>query len=137
KLNDGQRIHFGPIATIVQLGDEDSVQLIVEDRKGWAGRPLFDVAAAGISVEVPDRDDSSKKKLLLRDVHFKAQPGDLVALMGPSGSSKTTLLHTLTGYIRPSAGETLVNGTPLPQVFESLRGSIGYVPQDDIIHPEL
>lgn len=137
QLNDGQRIHFGPIATIVQLGDEDSVQLIVEDRKGWAGRPLFDVAAAGISVEVPDRDDSSKKKQLLRDVHFKAQPGDLVALMGPSGSGKTTLLHTLTGYIRPSAGEILVNGTPLPQVFESLRGSIGYVPQDDIIHPEL
>ena len=136
QVGDGQRIFFGPIAALVQIRD-GIVQLLVEEQKGWAGRPLFDLSAAGITVEVQDRDDPKKKKSLLTDVHFKAQPGDLVALMGPSGSGKTTLLHTLTGYVRPSAGEVLINGIPLPQVFESLRGSIGYVPQDDIIHPEL
>src|SRR5690606_39175613 len=34
-------------------------------------------------------------------------------------------------------GEVRVNDVALPQIFETLRGSIGYVPQDDIIHPEL
>ncbi len=136
QVNHGERIYFGPIPTVLHA-EEDTVSLIVEDQKGWAGRPLFDVAAAGISVEVPDRNDKTKRKRLLSDVHFKAQPGDFIALMGPSGSGKTTLLHVLTGYTRPSAGEVMINGAPLPSVFDSLRGSIGYVPQDDIIHPEL
>lgn len=136
QVTHGERIYFGPIPTILHA-EEETVSLIVEDQKGWAGRPLFDVAAAGISVEVPDRNHPGKRKQLLSDVHFKAQPGDFIALMGPSGSGKTTLLHVLTGYTRPSAGEVMINGAPLPAVFDSLRGSIGYVPQDDIIHPEL
>ncbi len=136
QVNDGERITFGPIPTFLRV-TQDRVELIVEDQKGWAGRPLFDVAAAGITVQVPDREDPKKTKCLLSDVHFKAQPGDLVALMGPSGSGKTTLLHALTGYLRPTSGEVLINDTPLPEIFESLRGSIGYVPQDDIIHAEL
>lgn len=136
QVGDGERILFGPIPTLLQIKD-GNLQLLVEDQKGWAGRPLFDLAAAGITVEVPDRDHPKQRKQLLRDVHFKAQPGDFIALMGPSGSGKTTLLHVLTGYTRPTLGEVLVNGTPLPAVFESLRGSIGYVPQDDIIHSEL
>src|SRR5690606_11407251 len=116
---------------------EETVDVIIEDQEGWAGRPLFDVAAANVTVRVPDRDDSSKEKTLLENVSFKALPGDLIALMGPSGSGKTTLLHALTGYLRPSEGEVRVNDVALPQIFETLRGSIGYVPQDDIIHPEL
>ncbi|HXS15724.1 MAG TPA: ATP-binding cassette domain-containing protein, partial [Polyangiaceae bacterium] len=136
QVNHGERIYFGPIPTLLQV-QEETVSLIVEDQKGWAGRPLFDVAAAGISVDVPDRNDPGKRKQLLRDVHFKAHPGDFIALMGPSGSGKTTLLHVLTGYMRPSSGEVMINGSPLPAVFDSLRGSIGYVPQDDIIHAEL
>src|SRR5690606_6998492 len=96
-----------------------------------------DVSAAGITVQVTDREDSKRKKTLLENVSFKALPGDLVALMGPSGSGKTTLLHALTGYVRPTSGEVRVNDRPLQAIFETLRGSIGYVPQDDIIHPEL
>lgn len=136
KVSDGQRVLFGPMPAILRVHG-DKVDLVVEDHEGWAGRPLFEVAAAGITIVVPDRHDTRRTKTLLDDVSFKALPGDFVALMGPSGSGKTTLLHVLTGYLRPSAGEVLVNDAPLPAVFETLRGSIGYVPQDDIVHPEL
>ncbi len=136
RVADGARMLFGPMPALLKCTD-DSVELIVEDREGWAGRPLFSVTASHLSVQVEDRDNSSKQKTLLEDVSFKALPGDLVALMGPSGSGKTTLLHALTGYTQPSKGKVLINDIELPQIFDSLRGSIGYVPQDDIIHPEL
>lgn len=136
KVDDGDRILLGPMPALLTIVD-DQVDVVIEDQEGWAGRPLFTVSAANVSVEVADRDDSSKTKTLLDRVSFKALPGDFVALMGPSGSGKTTLLHALTGYRVPTSGEVRVNDRPLSQVFESLRGSIGYVPQDDIIHPEL
>lgn len=136
KVADGERIRFGPISTAL-VERADALEITVEDREGWAGRPLFEIEAADLGVVVPDRDDPGADKRLLEGVSFKALPGDLVALMGPSGSGKTTLLHCLTGYITPSQGEVRVNGQPLALAREALRGSIGYVPQDDIIHPEL
>lgn len=136
RVNDGERVLFGPMPALLRITDE-SADVLIEDREGWAGRPLFDVAAVNVTIRVPDRDDSSKQKTLLENVSFKALPGDLIALMGPSGSGKTTLLHALTGYVRPTEGEVRVNDVKLAQIFETLRGSIGYVPQDDIIHPEL
>src|SRR5690606_5809976 len=59
------------------------------------------------------------------------------ALMGPSGAGKTTLLLTLNGYLPPTAGQVRINGEDLYSIYDALRGSIGYVPQDDIVHPEL
>ncbi len=76
-------------------------------------------------------------KTLLDHISFKALPGDLIALMGPSGAGKTTLLLTLNGYLPPSAGQVRINGEDLYAIYDALRGSIGYVPQDDIVHPEL
>lgn len=136
QVGDGERVRFGPMPALLSVNDE-RVDVVVEDHEGWAGRPLFNIAAANVSVRVPDREDPQIKKTLLENVSFKALPGDLIALMGPSGSGKTTLLHALTGYVLPEEGEVLVNETPLGEIFETLRGSIGYVPQDDIIHPEL
>jgi ABC-type multidrug transport system ATPase subunit len=76
-------------------------------------------------------------KTLLDHVSFKALPGDMIALMGPSGAGKTTLLLTLNGYLPPTSGQVRINGEDLYTIYDALRGSIGYVPQDDIVHPEL
>ena len=114
------------------------VGLVVEDEKpNWAGRPLYEIEAWDLSLEVADRDDKSKQKVLLDHVSFKALPGDMIALMGPSGAGKTTLLLALNGYLPPTTGQVRVNGENLYAVYDALRGSIGYVPQDDLVHPEL
>ena len=88
-------------------------------------------------LQVPDRDNPGQMKTLLDHVSFKALPGDFIALMGPSGAGKTTLLLTLNGYLPPTAGQVRINGEDLYAIYDALRGSIGYVPQDDIVHPEL
>jgi ABC-type multidrug transport system ATPase subunit len=61
----------------------------------------------------------------------------MIALMGPSGAGKTTLLLTLNGYLPPTSGVVRINGEDLYSIYDNLRGSIGYVPQDDLVHPEL
>ena len=86
---------------------------------------------------MPDRDNAGRDEDLLDHVSFKALPGDMIALMGPSGAGKTTLLLTLNGYLPPSSGQVRINGEDLYTIYDTLRGSIGYVPQDDIVHPEL
>ncbi len=74
---------------------------------------------------------------LLHDISFTIQPGEFVALMGPAGAGKTTLMENVNGNMKPSQGRVLVNGLDLHRHFDSMRGHIGYVPQDDIVHRKL
>ena len=113
------------------------MNVVVEDHASWAGKPLYEIEAWDLLLEVPDRDNKSQMKVLLDHVSFKALPGDMIALMGPSGAGKTTLLLTLNGYLPPTSGQVRINGEDLYAIYDALRGSIGYVPQDDIVHPEL
>jgi len=64
-------------------------------------------------------------------------PSELVALMGPAGAGKTTLLKALNGYTPPVEGTVLFNGVNLYQFYNRFRHQMGYVPQDDIVHPQL
>lgn len=74
---------------------------------------------------------------LLDDVSFAVLPGEFVAIVGPSGAGKTTLLRAIGGLLSPAAGAILLNGRALHADPGSLRQSIGYVPQDDIVPPAL
>src|SRR5262249_30021057 len=70
-------------------------------------------------------------------VSLTARPGELVGLMGPSGAGKTTLLNALNGYARPMRGAVLLGGCDLYRHFARFRSWLGYVPQDDVMHPDL
>jgi ABC-type multidrug transport system ATPase subunit len=74
---------------------------------------------------------------LIRDNSFTIQPGEFVALMGPAGAGKTTLMENVNGNLRPTIGRVLINGIDLHLHFDAMRGHIGYVPQDDIVHRKL
>ncbi len=133
---NGEKIFIGPMPLVLQV-EASEVAVVVEDQAQWAGRPLYEIEAWDLVMQVPDRDNPGELKTLLDHVSFKALPGDLIALMGPSGAGKTTLLLTLNGYMPPTAGQVRINGEDLYAIYDALRGSIGYVPQDDIVHPEL
>ncbi len=49
-------------------------------------------------------------KTILDDVSFEARPGEMLGLLGPNGSGKTSLLRLLAGLKRPRAGRVLLDG---------------------------
>ena len=74
---------------------------------------------------------------LLDSVSLSIQPNEFVGLLGPSGSGKSTLIDALNGVRPARGGNVLINNLDLYRHFDSLKQSIGYVPQDDVIHREL
>ena len=136
KFKPGERIFIGPYPMFIGLEGDTIRAYVDQERTDWSGN-LVEIEALDLFLQVQDRENKAKNKTLLNHVTFKAHPGDLIALMGPSGAGKTTLLTVLNGYLRPTSGEVRVNGENLYAIYDALRGSIGYVPQDDIVHSEL
>ena len=67
----------------------------------------------------------------VQDVSFELRRGETIALVGPSGAGKTTLVKLLVGLYRPGGGRILYDGTPHDRIdLEKLRERIGFVTQD-------
>jgi len=73
----------------------------------------------------------------LRNINLSASQGDLIGIMGASGTGKTTLLNILAGIEKPDTGTICLNGTDLLSDKDKLKGVIGYIPQDDLLIEEL
>jgi len=75
--------------------------------------------------------------ILLDDVSLSIGPNEFVGILGPSGSGKSTLMDALNGFRPAMRGNVLINNLDFYRHLDSFKQSIGYVPQDDIIHREL
>ncbi len=73
----------------------------------------------------------------LDSVSLSFYPGELICIVGGSGTGKTTLMNALSGLSPATRGHVLYNGVDYYQHLDVYRHSLGYVPQDDIVHPEL
>ncbi len=89
------------------------------------------IQAIGITKKYP------KNKIGLQPLSLDIKQKSFVALMGPSGCGKSTLLKCLNGDNPATLGEVYINGLSLIDNYDEVKKSIGYVPQDDIIHREL
>jgi len=69
-------------------------------------------------------------RLAVNDVSFQIAHGEIVGLLGPNGSGKTSILRMLSGFLAPSAGSALIEGEDVSAGALSLRAKIGYVPED-------
>ena len=71
-----------------------------------------------------------RREMVLEDISFRIQPGEEVAIVGPSGVGKTTLLSLILRFYRPTKGEIYFDGRPSSDYeVGSLRRRIGYVSQ--------
>ncbi|MCK8463229.1 LPS export ABC transporter ATP-binding protein [Aliiroseovarius sp. S1339] len=75
---------------------------------------------------------SYRKKPVIRDVDLELHRGEVVALLGPNGSGKTTTFYAIAGLITPEAGQVIIDGrdvTLLP-MYRRAKYGIGYLPQE-------
>ena len=111
---------LGLLAENVEIRDApDATQLVVSD-----GAIQFDHVSFSYDSRVPS----------LKDISFRVDPGQTVALVGTSGSGKTTVMRLLFRFYDVQSGAIRIDGQDLRQVTqESLRGAIGVVPQDTVL----
>jgi ATP-binding cassette subfamily B protein RaxB len=75
---------------------------------------------------------SEHEPWIFENVSFRIEAGESVAIVGPSGGGKTTLLKVMAGLLQPSKGEILINGEPIRRIgLEAYRNMLGVVLQDD------
>ena len=75
---------------------------------------------------------SYKRRPVIRDVSLQLNRGEVVALLGPNGSGKTTTFYAIAGLVTPEGGQVLIDGrdvTTLP-MYRRARLGIGYLPQE-------
>jgi lipopolysaccharide export system ATP-binding protein len=75
---------------------------------------------------------SYRRRPVIRDVSVELRRGEVVALLGPNGSGKTTCFYNIAGLIRPDAGQVQIDGrdvTALP-MYRRAKMGIGYLPQE-------
>jgi ATP-binding cassette, subfamily B, bacterial len=76
----------------------------------------------------------ARDRATLTDISFEAHPGQLVALVGPSGAGKTTVVSLLTRFLEPGAGRILIDGIDASRYrLQALREQVGIVLQEGLL----
>jgi ATP-binding cassette subfamily B protein len=94
-------------------------------------------STGGARIELEDigfHYPSRPQQAALQSLSLSVQPGETVALVGPSGAGKTTVFQLLQRFYDPQSGRILLDGTPIRQLpLQALRERIGVVPQDSTV----
>ena len=92
----------------------------------------FEVAEGHGGLKINSLRKSYRKRLVIQDVSMQLRRGEVVALLGPNGSGKTTCFHAIAGLITPESGRVSIDGrdvTRLP-MYRRARLGISYLPQE-------
>ncbi len=123
----------GPVARMLAAGESvfGMIDSASEDETGTQdlARAQGSVSFDRVSFRYPGASAGA-----LNDVTLDVRPGEMVALVGPSGAGKTTFINLLPRFIEPTAGEIRLDGVPLRQLTRaSLRNQLALVSQDVVL----
>jgi ATP-binding cassette subfamily C protein len=132
--------NFGKVQT-------DYQELVTFEAFYWSLRRTLDEAAREVepmtgsrppvlehAIELDHVDFDYAGSPVLRDCSLSIPFGSFVALIGPSGAGKTTVLDLIVGLLRPQGGKVLVDGVDLGALdMRAWRRMIGYVPQENLL----
>ena len=104
------------------------------ERELDSGRKTVQEIRGSVEFENVSFSYEGMESAALSQINFKANPGDLIALVGSSGAGKTTLVNLIPRFYEPSQGRILIDGIPIREItLASLRSLIGIVGQEVIL----
>lgn len=108
------------------------------DRRATLRRPVRgQVIYEDVSFSYPAVDETgrlTRGRPVLRHIHLRAEPGQMIALVGPTGAGKSTLVHLLPAFYEPTAGRILIDGQDIRDIrLDSLRAHISIVSQEPFL----
>lgn len=95
-------------------------------------KPDLTLTESTSGLRVENLRKSYRKRIVIRDFSMELNRGEVVALLGPNGSGKTTTFYTIAGLIMPEGGRVTIDGrdvTHLP-MYRRAKLGIGYLPQE-------
>ena len=123
RLVDGDVLMIGHIKMMLVCG----VLFYMQSESG--GR----LSIRGLTRRVGDARHWGRKKTILDDVNLDINASELVAVLGASGSGKTTFINCVIGYEEATGGKVILNGVDLYKHKRMLKKQFGYAPQDDLL----
>ncbi len=136
---NGVLVNGKPLHGVCGLVDKDVIQIltsilifadgVVHYRTETSG---MDLRASNVSKTV-GRDG----KKILDGVSCHIHSNEFVAVIGSSGAGKTTFMNVVNGFDKKVEGKVSYNGRDVRTCFASLKGMVGYVPQQDIVYENL
>src|SRR4030081_2306080 len=88
-------------------------------------------------IEVDSLTKDYAGRLVLKDVSFSVEKGEILGFLGPNGAGKTTTMRILTGYLPPTSGKASIAGFDIETESLEARRHIGYLPQSVPLYREL
>ncbi len=95
-------------------------------------KPELTIAGGEQGLKIRNLRKSYRKRPIIRDVSLDVTRGEVVALLGPNGSGKTTCFYSIAGLAMPDAGQVLIDGRDVTNypMYRRAQLGIGYLPQE-------
>lgn len=110
------------LETKPSISDKEKTKEFKEDKKGW-------VEFRNVCFRYPDADSE-----ILTDINFTAKPGETTAIIGSTGSGKSTVVNLIPRFYDVTRGELFIDGVNIKEVPQKeLRKKVGFVPQKGML----
>ena len=132
---------FGWIINLVQRASASMKRInkIMDKKPKIQNTEILDESISSITgkIEFKNVSFAYNEKPVLKNINFKIEAGKTAAIVGPTGSGKTTLINLILRLIDTSSGNIFIDGNNIRSIaLKVLRKNIGYVPQETFLFSE-